>query len=146
MTSYKYRCELVLEEEYTYKATVDSSDAVVQLAENIGLINRPDEHVFMFCLDVKGNVVGIHEIAHGTISGAVVRSADVFKRALLNNAKSIILLHNHPSGDITPSPEDKALTKNLTRAAEILGVPLLDHIIVGFGSVRHYSFSAAGLM
>jgi DNA repair protein RadC len=66
----------------------------------------------------------------------------VFKAALLANAAAIIVAHNHPSGDPTPSPDDAALTARLAAAGEMLGVPLLDHIVIG--DARYFSFKEAG--
>lgn len=68
----------------------------------------------------------------------------MFKAALLANAAAIVVSHNHPSGDPTPSPDDVELTRRLAAAGEVLGVPVLDHIIIGDG--RYYSFKEAGCL
>jgi DNA repair protein RadC len=95
--------------------------------------DAPDEYVYMFALDAKGKIIGVHEISHGHLCGSVVHPREVFKRALLNNACSIILSHNHPSGDVTPSEDDIDTTKRLLEAGNVLGVTVLDHVIVADG-------------
>ncbi len=84
------------------------------------------------------------EIYRGTLDRAVVEPREILKRALLANAAGIVLYHNHPSGDPTPSREDREFTRRLASAAETLGVRLLDHVVVGSGGA--VSFREAGLM
>jgi DNA repair protein RadC len=84
------------------------------------------------------------EIYRGTLDRAVVEPREILKRALLANAAGIVLYHNHPSGDPTPSREDREFTRRLASAAEALGVRLLDHVVVGSGGA--VSFREAGLM
>jgi len=84
------------------------------------------------------------EIYRGTLDRAVVEPREILKRALLANAAGIVLYHNHPSGDPTPSREDREFTSRLASAAEALGVRLLDHVVVG--SLGAVSFREAGLM
>ena len=91
------------------------------------------EHFIVLLLDTKHRVNAIHTVAIGTLSQALVHPREVFKAALLANAAAVILAHNHPSGDVTPSPEDLAITKRLKDAGELLGVPVLDHLIIGDG-------------
>ena len=82
-------------------------------------------------MDSKGKVVGVHEVSHGDLNSAPVHPREVFKRALLNNASSIIVSHNHPSGDPTPSDCDRILTERLVEAGKLIGIAVLDHIILG---------------
>jgi len=84
------------------------------------------------------------EIYRGTLDRAVVEPREILKRAILANAAGLILYHNHPSGDPTPSREDREFTRRLASAAESVGVRLLDHIVVGRGGCL--SFREAGLM
>jgi DNA repair protein RadC len=78
--------------------------------------------------------MSIQEIYVGNVNSAVVRAAEVFRPAIRDNAPSIIVAHNHPSGDPTPSPEDIAITRELVAAGKLLGIELLDHIVIGNGS------------
>ena len=89
------------------------------------------EQVIAILVDTKNGVVGVNVVSVGDLSSCVVHPREVFKAAILANAASIILAHNHPSGDPTPSPEDIAVTRRIAEAGQILGIELLDHIIVG---------------
>jgi len=82
-------------------------------------------------------VIAYHEVSRGTLDSVLVHPREVFKAALLANAAAIVATHVHPSGGPTPSPDDVAVTRRLAAAGEILGIPLLDHIIIGDG--RYYS-------
>lgn len=93
-------------------------------------------------LDGKSRVVAIDEVAVGTVTAALVHPREVLKGAILANGVSLIVVHNHPSGDCTPSGEDVALTRRLGSACELMGVRFLDHIVLGDGSF--YSFSGEG--
>ena len=89
------------------------------------------EHMLCLLLDTKNGVIGMHVISIGDLSSALVHPREVFKAAILANAASLVLAHNHPSGDPTPSPEDISITKRLKEAGEILGIDVLDHIVIG---------------
>ncbi len=102
------------------------------------------EHFVVLLLDKKNKVIGINTVAIGSLSSTVVHPREVFKPAILANAAAIICAHNHPSGDPTPSPEDKATTRKLVEAGKILGIQVLDHIIVG--DERAYSFADEGCL
>lgn len=82
------------------------------------------------CLDVHLNIIGLHEVAHGSINGCGLRMADIYKRALLNNAFSIVIAHNHPGGKASPSHEDVVITDKIIEAGKLLGIDCMDHIIV----------------
>jgi DNA repair protein RadC len=88
-------------------------------------------------------VLEIKEIYRGSVNTAQVRAADVFKAAVRKNATALIVVHNHPSGDPTPSPDDVAVTRELIKAGEMIDVKVLDHIIIGRG--RHVSMKERGL-
>ncbi|WKY44856.1 JAB domain-containing protein [Eubacteriaceae bacterium ES2] len=95
------------------------------------LENLDREQVLVCCLDNKNQPVSINVVSIGTINSAVVHPREIFKTAVLSNAASIILFHNHPSGDPKPSQEDIDISKRIKDAGEILGIELLDHIIIG---------------
>lgn len=104
---------------------------------------EPVEVVVVLLLNTKHRVIGLHEIGRGTLDACMVHPRDVFKVALLANASGVIVAHNHPSGDPTPSRDDFALCARLRQSAEILGVELLDFLIVG-DNTRYFSFKEAG--
>ena len=89
-----------------------------------------EEYFLLICLNAAGVPVGIHEVAHGDLTCCPVHPREVFKRALINNANSIIIAHNHPSGNNAPSTEDIVLTNRLAAAGKIMGIKVLDHIII----------------
>ncbi|MBB6021417.1 DNA repair protein RadC [Paenibacillus sp. JGP012] len=91
----------------------------------------PNEHFVAIMLNVKNRVISKETIGIGTLNGAIVHPRELFRRAILKNAASIICVHNHPSGDPTPSQEDIKVTKRLYDAGEIVDINVLDHIIVG---------------
>lgn len=91
------------------------------------------EQVLVCCLDNKNQPVSINVVSVGTLNSSLVHPREVFKTAILSNAASIILFHNHPSGDTEPSQEDINITTHIKEAGNILGIELLDHIIIGSG-------------
>ena len=84
----------------------------------------------MLCLDTKNRLIVDHEVSVGTIDATVVHPREVFKPAIGCSAASVIVVHNHPSGDPQPSAADIRLTRRLHAAGDVLGIPLLDHVIV----------------
>jgi DNA repair protein RadC len=99
-----------------------------------------------FCtvhLDGKNRIVCLEIVSVGTLNQAIVTARDTFKTALLSNAAALILVHNHPTGDPTPSAEDLEVTRRLREAGELLGIKVLDHIIVGDS---YYSFVERGVI
>lgn len=92
-------------------------------------------------LNAKNQVIGVHEVSHGTLSASLVHPREVFKAALIANSFAIIVGHNHPSGAaLVPSEEDMETTEQLLNAGRILGVCVIDHLIVGPGHHSFYSF------
>jgi len=91
----------------------------------------PYEKFGILSLNTKNAVVGVHVVSTGSLNASIVHPREVFYRAILNNAASIILFHNHPSGDATPSPEDQNVTSRLQDAGKIMGIEVLDHIVTG---------------
>ena len=100
------------------------------------------EQFLVCCLDAKHAIIGVNVVSIGSLSLSIVHPREVFKAAILLNSSAIICAHNHPSGDPAPSPEDRQLTKRLIEAAELLGITLLDHIILG--EDRTHSFADYG--
>ncbi len=91
------------------------------------------EHLRVLLLDTRNHVLGISEIYRGSVNSSQVRVGEVFREAVRRNAAAIIVVHNHPSGDPTPSPDDVAVTRAIIQAGKLLGVEVLDHIIIGQG-------------
>ena len=93
--------------------------------------NLPEEKFCVICLDNKNKPVNVHMASHGSKTSSIVDIGDIFKRVLLSNAKNIIVAHNHPSGNTTPSNDDVFISKRLMEAGQLFGINLLDHIIIG---------------
>lgn len=91
------------------------------------------EVCYVLFLTTRTGLIRFHQLSRGAISTTLVHPREVFQAALLANAACIVLIHNHPSGDPTPSPDDLAVTQRVRDAGEVIGVELLDHIIVGHG-------------
>ena len=89
------------------------------------------EHFVAVLLNTKNLVIALTTVSIGSLNASIVSPRELFQRAILGNCASLILAHNHPSGDPTPSPEDIALTKRLVDAGKLLDIGILDHIIVG---------------
>src|SRR3990172_10475472 len=103
------------------------------------------EHCLVIMLNGKTRITAINTVSIGTLTSSLVHPREVFKPAILTNAASIILAHNHPSGDPTPSEDDLTITKRLKEAGELLGISVLDHIIIGYSyfsteSYKEYHF------
>lgn len=125
------------------KAVTNSADAVAIARAMIGGNDR-EEFVAML-LDAKCKVVAVHSVSVGSLSQAIVHPREVFKAAIVSNAAAMIVAHNHPSGDPTPSQEDRALTARLVAAGELIGIAVLDHVVIGEEG-RSYSFADSGTL
>lgn len=101
------------------------------------------EVCYVLCLTTVMGLIAYHQLSRGTLNTTSVHPREVCQAALLANAASIVLVHNHPSGDPTPSVDDVAVTTRVRDAGKILGVELLDHIIIGHEG-RYYSFKEGG--
>ena len=102
------------------------------------------EQLRVLLLNTRNQVVGQRIIYQGNVSSAIVRNAEVFRPAVIEAVPSIIVSHNHPSQDPTPSPEDAALTRELVQAGKLLDIELLDHVVIGGDSF--VSLKERGLM
>lgn len=100
------------------------------------------EEFRVLALDAKNRLRKQETISRGTLMGSLVHPREVFELAIRHSAAGIIVLHNHPSGDVEPSPEDRRVTAQLAEAGKVMGIPLLDHLIIGNGS--YYSFKDSG--
>ena len=119
----------VLEEKPTFTSMTDSNKVVEFINAAIQPQTFAEERMYIIALSTKGDVIGYIEHSKGTLNSSLVDVAGIFKFALLCNANSIILTHNHPSGSTTPSQEDIQVTSRVKDAGDLLSVPLLDHII-----------------
>jgi DNA repair protein RadC len=121
---------------------ISSPDDIVNLI-GIEMAALDQEQLRAVLLDTKHRVLAIRTIYQGSVNQAQVRVAEVFRDAIRHNAVAIVAVHNHPSGDPTPSSADVTLTAELVKAGNLLDIELLDHLIVGQG--RHVSLRRLGL-
>lgn len=103
------------------------------------LKHEQQEHFYVILLNTKLKVINTKLIYKGTVNSMVIHPREIFKEAIKNNASYLIIVHNHPTGDSTPSLEDKTTTKNLEEVSNIVGIEILDHIIIG--NNEYYSFN-----
>jgi len=119
--------------------------APIQIYETFSyLMQETKENFVTLHLDGKNRIVCMDVVSVGSLNQSIVHPREVFKTACLSNAAAVILVHQHPTGDATPSREDIAITKRLSEAGEIMGIKVLDHIIVGDG--EYVSFVERGLL
>ena len=125
-----------------------AEEAVDYVAEYYGPYVRDacKEFFYVILLDTKNRPVHHIEISKGTISASIVDQKEIIKEATLRSASSIILVHNHPSGDAEPSAEDTTVTDRIVKACDLVGINVLDHIIIGKNKEDYYSFSKHGLL
>ncbi len=130
------------------KLRVDSPEIVCQLlAQDLRALNR--ESLRALLLDTKFQLIRIEEISLGSLNESVAHPREIYRPALIHSAYAIIMVHNHPSGDPTPSKADKLLTRKLVEVGETLQIALADHIIIGgmqAGKPSYYSFKEAGVI
>ena len=125
---------------------ISSPDKVRDILEEVFELSELAEEVFiLMCLDTKNKVTGLFKVSQGSLNASIVHPREIFKRALMQNSNAIVLAHNHPSGDVTPSGEDISVTRRLQEAGDILGIKVLDHLIVGAGG-RYKSFKEDGII
>lgn len=139
-----YKCTLVREKSVLYDGACNRPDAIAQIAIDM-ISDSCDEQFIAFALNNRGYLAGVHPISIGTTNSCIVEPRSVFRPCILNNATGIVVAHNHPTGDTTPSEEDIATTTRLIECGNILGIPVYDHIIVGFGGT-YTSFHERGLI
>jgi DNA repair protein RadC len=111
------------------KKRVKTPEHVLSIVKN-RLKGKKKEHFLVLLLDTRNQLIGISNVSIGSLDTNIVHPREVFKEAISSSASSCIFVHNHPSGDPTPSEDDMELTKRLAKAGEIIGIDVLDHIIV----------------
>ena len=141
-----YKISLVREGRVAcYEQQIRSSANVSTILQTY-LADVDREHFVVLLLNQKNRVVGVNTVSIGSLTASVVHPREVFKPAILSNAASIILAHNHPSGQPQPSQEDRVLTVRLVAAGKLLGISVLDHVIIGDGTSAYFSFADEGLL
>ncbi len=124
---------------------IQSADDAIFLMQR-ELQNSDRETFCVLHLNAKGKPLSMSVVSVGSLNSTLVHPREVFKASILSNAAAVIFMHNHPSGDLTPSEDDKRTTKQLEKAGKILGIRVVDHIIVGENKENYYSFHANDIL
>ena len=111
-------------------------DVFELLGDEMSLLTQ--EHLKVVLLDTKNRVMEVHEVYIGNVNSSQIRASEVFRAAVKANATSIVVVHNHPSGNPTPSSQDAAVTADLVKAGNLLGIDVLDHVIIGHPDEKRF--------
>ena len=122
----------------------DASEVAAYFMEK--LIHRNTECVMLVCLDGKGQLLSEQRLSEGSVKMSLVSPREIFMEAVRQNAVNIILVHNHPSGDMMPSKEDIMITDRMAKICTMVGIPLIDHVIVGDDNHSYFSFKEKGMV
>lgn len=145
----KDRCPYIAESGKFYnidgRKVYNTPDRIAAFINDcIGLNKAANEHLYVCCLDNKNHLIGCFEASHGSCNYSLFPVREIFQKSLLIGAVSIVVSHNHPSGDYGPSEEDISSTKRIKAAGDIIGIGVLDHIIVAADNLGYYSFLENG--
>jgi len=122
---------LTLESSEEHPTINSPADAAALVQYEMSALEQ--EHLRVLLLDTRNHVLDIVEVYHGSVNASQVRVGEIFKAAIRRNAAALIVVHNHPSGDPTPSPDDVAVTRAIAQAGKLLDVEVLDHLVIGQG-------------
>lgn len=138
------RKNVLVKENCNYCSEVDCLNSPQKIACMMNVMydadNLPEEHMWLLALNMKCRLIGVFDVAHGFVNGCYVTPREIFTRACVCGAGRIVVVHNHPSGDQTPSKEDDRLTKRIVETGKMLGIELIDHIVIG----KNVFYSYAG--
>jgi DNA repair protein RadC len=136
---------VVREGEPATRDRVDSPEAAATVARRV-IPDDDREHFAVLFLDSQNRLTGVHQVSTGSLSASIVHPREVFGPAVREGAAHVILAHNHPSGDPTPSKEDLQLTTQLVEGGRLLGIRVHDHLILGSGTGAVTSLAERGLL
>lgn len=132
---------LAQEEPESRPAIHSPADAAALVKYEMSALDQ--EELWVMLLDTRNRLITTDKLYRGSLNSSMVRVGEVFKRAIRSNAASVLVMHNHPSGDPAPSPEDVALTRAVVSAGKLLDIEVLDHLVIAGG--RHVSLKERGL-
>lgn len=140
------RTVLVKEKSMNYATDKSFSPAcAVKLLNDVTSLHlMGEEHCYMIALNGKGQLLGLFFISKGTANQTLLSPREIFLRALLVGASFVVLCHNHPSGNFAPSKDDITITERIKDVGELVGIPLIDHLIIGGNN--YFSFVDKGLL
>ena len=138
-----YKVMLVREGTIQHDVQVDSADKIADLSRPI-FEGMDREQMVVLLFNAKYRFIGANVVSIGSLTASLVHPREVMKAIVLSNAAAFALVHNHPSGDPTPSPDDRDITDRIRALSELMGVKMLDHMILGDG--KNFSFFQMGLL
>lgn len=137
------RAVLVKEDSGYYPNLSKRLDNPQKIADFVGTVFhagvKTEEYTWLIANNAKLDMIGVFELSHGTFDCSMANAREIFTKLCLLGASSFSLVHNHPSGDTTPSKDDLATTERILEAGKIMGIPLIDHVIVGGESALSYT-------
>ena len=148
----KFTLKAVYEEGPDYAAVPikGSAHAARTFEDKLQLVSEPEEMMYLVTLNTRHCPTSYTEVARGSLNETIVHPREIFKRAIVTNSHAIILVHNHPSGNVEPSPQDHNMTERIRKAGELLGIKLLDHLIIAPATLQighvYYSFAEHGYL
>ena len=143
---------LVKERAFNYKTEnshLDSAEKIAKMMCDVFELHLlAEDYVYLLALDTKCRVLGIFEVGHGTVNACLLHTREIMIRNVLCGASAFIVVHNHPSGELSVSKDDISTTERLYKAGELMGIHLLDHIIIGREDAKetYYSMAEHGLL
>lgn len=129
---------------FSEEKITDPESAVRVMGEVFKELDR--EVVGVINLKADGTPINCHIASMGSLNGSLTEPREMLKASILSNACNMIMVHNHPSGDLSPSKEDIAVTDRMTKVCRLIGIPLLDHVIVGGDNTSYFSFNDRGMV
>lgn len=137
---------LVKEKAVNYKTVrFDDPEVIDEMINSLFRLNlKAEEYMYLLAMDIKCNLIGVFLLSKGTVDGTVISPREIFIRLLLCGASTFVIIHNHPSGDVTPSKEDRTTTKRIQECSELMGINFVDHLIVG--DDNYFSFKIGGVL
>ncbi len=137
------RWQLVMEGAGEYAAPFRNAEEVAADLARREVATADRERFVVYLLDVKHRPIAFETVSVGVLDGSLIHPREIFKSAIAGSAAAVLLAHNHPSGDPTPSGQDREVTRRMREAGKFLGVPVVDHVIVGPRG-DHFSFREGG--
>ena len=144
-----YRVSLVKDKSISFgqRRMNNSREAQSLIRRLIKTQGQADREQFcVILLSAKNEIIGLNIVSTGGLSSASVHPREVLKPAILANSAAMVLTHNHPSGDVSPSPEDLAITEKIVQAANIIGIQVHEHLIISMDDDRYFSFADNGFI
>lgn len=132
---------LIKEASYEYDdIRYNSPEKIVGMMNSVFKLDvKSEEYVYLLCLNTKADLLSVSQISHGTVNQTILNPREVMQRALLSSAVTMVIIHNHPSKDKTPSKQDDACAERMKKATKIMGINLVDFIIIAGDDFYSYA-------